>query len=400
MINWDLLSLAIFYVFILLIYYKYKHKFEVQGKVFIMYKSKLGLGLMDRIAKRWPRLLNLFAYLSVFTGFLGMGFILYFLIKETFKFVSVPGTSPPLSPVLPGIDIPGAPALSFWHWIIALFVVAVVHEFSHGVYARLYDIKVKSSGFAFLGPILAAFVEPDEKVMSQKPKFQQLAILSAGPFSNLVWGLIFMVLLFFAINPLVNYSFEPQGIIVNEFVEGYPMSKSGITLPFVVKGINGIATDTAEDFAKVASNLKPKETVTVFTDKGEYSIVLASNPDEPEKGFMGVTGFKQKFDVRKNISSLGKLPFALLWINLLFVWLFIINIGVGLFNLLPLGPIDGGKMFFVGATALLKDENKAKKLFVAVTYFVMLLIFINILPWLIKLVTFIGKTFLLLVSLV
>ena len=55
----------------------------------------------------------------------------------------------------------------FFYWIISIFVIAVVHEFSHGLIARANNIKVKSSGFAFLAllvPIIpAAFVEPDEK---------------------------------------------------------------------------------------------------------------------------------------------------------------------------------------------------------------------------------------------
>lgn len=398
--NWDLISLGIFYGFILLIYALYKNKFEVQGKIFIMYKSKLGINLMGRIAKKFPRLLNYISYLSVLIGFLGMGFIFYFLVKETLKYIAVPGTAPPLSPVLPGIDIPGAPALSFWHWVIALFVVAVVHEFSHGIYARLYNIKVKSSGFAFLGPLLAAFVEPDDKQMAEKSKFKQLAVLSAGPFSNLVSGIIFMLILSFALSPAISYAFQPQGLIVTAFVENYPMSKTGIELPFVITGVNSISTSDIDEFADATAKFKPGDTATILTDKGEYSVKLAANPDSPEKGFFGVTGFKQKYDVRDSLSFLGKIPFALLWINLLFVWLFIISLGVGLFNLLPLGPIDGGKMFLIGATALLKNEEKAKKVFIAVSYLLLSLIFINLLPWLIKLFAFLFKSLFFLITLI
>ena len=47
--------------------------------------------------------------------------------------------------------------------ISALAIVAIPHEFAHGIFARLNNLRVKSSGFALFGPILAAFVEPDEK---------------------------------------------------------------------------------------------------------------------------------------------------------------------------------------------------------------------------------------------
>lgn len=398
--NWDLVSLILFYLFLLAIYFRYKSKFEIQGKVFVMFKSKLGIGLMDKISAKFPRLLHYVSYISVFTGFAGMAFIFYFLVKETVKFISVPGANPPLSPVLPGIEIPGAPALSFWHWIIALFFVALVHEFCHGIYARLYGIKVKSSGFAFLGPILAAFVEPDERQMASKPKFQQLAVLSAGPFSNFILGGIFFLILLFVMSPVVSYTFQSQGIIVNSFVENYPMSQAGVKVPFVIEGVNGVVVSDVNDFANASSSFKPGDTVELNTDQGDYSVTLAANPDSPEKGFLGITGFQQKQEVRDNLKFLGKIPLALIWVNLLFVWIFIINIGVGLFNLLPLGPVDGGKMFLIGATALFKDEAKAKKIFVAVTYFLLILIFVNLLPWIMKLFSFLLKSFLFLVSLV
>ena len=398
--NWNIISLLLFYGFILLIYYKYKEKFTVESKVFIMYKSQLGVSLMDRIAKKFPRFFKYLAYLSVLTGFAGMGFILYFIVKETVKFLAVPGSAPPLSPVLPGIEIPGAPVLSFWHWIIALFIVAVVHEFSHGIYARLYGIKVKSSGFAFLGPILAAFVEPDDKQMASKPKFQQLAVLSAGPFSNILCGILFLLALSFVLTPVINYTFQADGLMVSGFIENYPMSKSGIMLPFLVTGINDAIVTDVDSFVAATNKFKPGDTVKVKTDKGDYDVQLASNPDEPSRGFLGITGFKQKYNIRESLSFLGKIPNALLWINLLFVWLFIISIGIGLFNLLPLGPVDGGKMFLVGITGLIKNESKAKRIFLAVTYFLLLLILINLLPWVMKLLAFLLKGFFFIVSLV
>lgn len=398
--NWDIISLILFYGFLLLIYYKYKEKFTIESKVFIMYRSQLGVNLMERIAQKLPRFFKCLAYLSVLTGFAGMGFILYFLVKETIKFVSVPGSVPPLSPVLPGIEIPGAPVLSFWHWIIALFVVAVVHEFCHGIYARLYGIKVKSSGFAFLGPILAAFVEPDDKQMASKPKFQQLAVLSAGPFSNILCGILFILILSFVLSPAINYTFQAEGLMVSGFIENYPMSKSGITLPFLVTGVNDASVTDIDSFVAATEKFKPGDTINLKTDKGNYDVKLGANPDDTSKGFLGITGFKQKYDIRDSLSFLGKIPNALLWINLLFVWLFIISIGVGLFNLLPLGPVDGGKMFLVGMTALIKNESKAKKIFLAVTYFLLLLILINLLPWVMKLFAFLLKGFFFIVSLV
>jgi membrane-associated protease RseP (regulator of RpoE activity) len=67
---------------------------------------------------------------------------------------------------------------------------------------------------------------------------------------------------------------------------------------------------------------------------------------------------------------------------LLIGWIFIANLGVGLFNLLPLGPVDGGRMFLLASLALFKNnEKKAKRLWLIVSFFTLGLIAISILPW-------------------
>ena len=42
--------------------------------------------------------------------------------------------------------------------------------------------------------------------------------------------------------------------------------------------------------------------------------------------------------------SLGPLPWILFELLELFQWIFMLNLGIGLFNLLPLKPLDGGYM--------------------------------------------------------
>ena len=67
-----------------------------------------------------------------------------------------------------------------------------------------------------------------------------------------------------------------------------------------------------------------------------------------------------------------------LWLKNLIFWLSMLNIGVGLFNLLPLGPIDGGRMF---QTALEKimQQKKAVKIWKAVSYGLLIIVAGNIL---------------------
>ena len=188
--NLDLVFALIFYALLFLFYLKNKEKFQVQGGIFALYKTQLGIKLMNKLAKKNPKLLRFLSTFSIGIGFIGMLFIIFTLFQGVYKLIFNPASPPVVAPVLPGVSIsPNLPVLSFWHWIITIFIVAVVHEFAHGVYARLYNLKINSSGFAFLGPILAAFVEPDEKAMKKITAKKQLAIISAGPFINIILGI-------------------------------------------------------------------------------------------------------------------------------------------------------------------------------------------------------------------
>src|SRR3989338_11026926 len=146
--NYDLISLLVFFLILFIIFRIKRNKFEVQGGIFALYRTQLGIKLMDKLANKAPRFWKFIGYFGIVIGFIVMAFIFFVLIQGTIRLITVPSAPPAVAPVLPGVSIPGLPALSFWHWIIAIFFVAVIHEFAHGVYARLYNIKIKSSGFA------------------------------------------------------------------------------------------------------------------------------------------------------------------------------------------------------------------------------------------------------------
>ena len=56
---------------------------------------------------------------------------------------------------------------------------------------------------------MLAFVEQDEKDMNRKKKKSQLAILAAGPFSNFMFGILFILLFLL----FLNLSVHPTGIL-------------------------------------------------------------------------------------------------------------------------------------------------------------------------------------------
>ncbi len=394
--NLDLTLALVFYALLVLYIMKNKSKFEFHGKIIALYKTKLGLKLMDRIAKFCPRILKLLGYLSIITGFIGMALIFYWLFKGTFDLLFVSGAPPAVAPVLPGIEVmPGLPVLSFMHWIIAILIIATIHEFSHGIYARLYNVKVKSSGFALFGPILAAFVEPDEKQLAKKKKKVQLAVFSAGPFSNILTGFLFIAAMTFITLPLQAAVFDSDGITVNGILDGYPMQETNIDIPFIINEFNEQEINDYNDFAKATIDLKPGDEATIGTDKGDFSIIAAQNPENSSKGFIGVSNFGiNRAPNQEIVAKYGpSIPPLVDWTHMLFFWLWVVSWGVGLFNLLPLGLVDGGRMLLSGLTAVMKNEKKAKKYWSIISLVSVLLILINLAPYLWQLLLFILKPF-------
>src|SRR3989338_11347496 len=269
--NWDLVLLLIFFLVVYVFYLTNKKKFEVQGKIFFLYRTKFGLKLMDKISKKSPKFLNVLGIIGVITGFVGMIFMLGTLIQITLKLILQPEATPGLVPVLPGVKVsPLLPVLSFWHWIIIIFIVALIHEFSHGIFARLNKIKIKSSGFAFFGPIPAAFVEPDEKQLKKKSRKSQLSILAAGAFSNIIMAFFVLFLMLFIFFPINQSLIEPSGIYIASVKENYPANMSGLPAGSMITGINSLEVKSSEkllDFIKDNGN-----EFTINTNSGDYLV--------------------------------------------------------------------------------------------------------------------------------
>ena len=70
------------------------------------------------------------------------------------------------------------------------------------------------------------------------------------------------------------------------------------------------------------------------------------------------------------------------------MWLFLISVGVGLFNLLPLGPVDGGRMIY-SLGLIFFSEKVAKRILLFASLVCLALIIINMIPWIEKLINFI-----------
>ena len=106
-------------------------------------------------------------FISLITGL--AGFSLYILgfysVKIIINYIVGKHSCPGVAPVIPGVKLPGMPIkIPFIEGWLALIIILIIHEFSHGILTRIIKIKVKSFGLLLLGYFpIGAFTEPDEK---------------------------------------------------------------------------------------------------------------------------------------------------------------------------------------------------------------------------------------------
>ncbi len=377
----------IFLVILSLIIYFYRKKIHFQKIIgpllwFAMFKTKLGIKQMDSIAKRLYKPLRYIGYFAVFIGFLGMLVIAEELVRNIINIVIKPEAVPGVGLVLP-FEVKGAFFVPFFYWIVSIFILAVVHEFSHGVMARRYGMQIKSSGFAVLGIVLpvlpAAFVEPDEKELQSRPANEQLSVFAAGPFANIVFAFIIFGLLGLIAAPVVNSLLNFNGVEVTGFIEGdFPAKKAGMQEKEIIKEIDGIEVNYLENFTDALKNKKPGDKIKIITDKNNYSIELGKNPQNESMPYLGVY-VQQNREVKPYVAEkYGKiLSGIVLWFLGLFYWLYLLNLGIGLFNLVPIGPIDGGRMLKVALHKFFK-KKRADNLWKAISAFFLVLVIITI----------------------
>lgn len=374
-IDWNLVSIFIFYALIALYFYARRKNISVQYKILLLYRSKFWAKTIGKLAKKSPRFWQWFGYASVPAGFIGMAVILGFLTLKFFELFTKPEAIPAVSPVLPGVKIPGAPIfLPFWYGIIALGFVILVHEFAHGLVAESWGLKLKSAGVGLLALLPLAFVEPNEKKLAKLPVKKQLSIFGAGPFSNMVWALIVFLILTFAIAPAAANVFETNGLYIEGVTEKLPAATAGLQKGDLILAANNMTINSTIDFVKFMSEISPGETISLTTNRGIFEITTTSNPKNASKSYIGIQ-FKQNVDVKEALKQkYGKLPMLLFYFSQLLYWILTLNIGIGLVNLLPLSIMDGGRML---KTVLDKELKRKKKLIHIIwTFFAALSLFL------------------------
>lgn len=221
---YDIAFLIVFSLLVGLFLWKRRKNLKREG-IMYLYRTQVGVKFIDYVGGKYKKTLSVLGFIGIICGYGLMAGMIYFLYKLIYIYLFMPDVVraikiPPLMPLIPylpeAFNISFLPPFYFTYWIIAIAVIAIFHEFAHGIIARRYDIKILTTGFGFLGPFLAAFVEPDEKQMETKPKYQQIAVLSAGVFVNFILAIIFFLMLsgFFVL------AYVPAGAMFNTYANG------------------------------------------------------------------------------------------------------------------------------------------------------------------------------------
>lgn len=408
-IYWLVIFLAVFWAVLLALnkWLDLEERGAEIGPGMMLWRTNWGIELLDKIASISKRTWLIFGISGAFIGVFLMIRTFSLLFRNAFSIISsltaegVSGAASAaggVAPIIPGITTPLVSGL------IAIGVLVIVHELSHGIVARRANMKVESTGFGILAFLPLAFVEPDEEELESASFSDKLQVFAAGSFSNIIIAVLCFILILLLVNPL-------SGLFIYSVAENTPAENTFRPgMKFTGIGYEGGSIEniqTHSDLDSFLENTKPGDNVVITTaEEGSFDLTLGQRDNE-NIGYMGI-GFVWSNSEREELSQFTTILFKFweqpgpsnLLMRIMFVpdnysyefyvpgfvltalaWILIFNLGVGMFNLLPLLPLDGGKIL---STLFEKVSSKSvsKYLTWTVSGISLFLILLNLVPFL------------------
>ncbi|MBQ7953342.1 MAG: RIP metalloprotease RseP [Clostridia bacterium] len=289
----------------------------------------------------------------------------------------------------------------FGHFITAKLCGVTVNEFAIGMGPAIFKKEYKGTLYSLrlipIGGYCAMEGEDDESedagAFSNKKPWQRLVILVSGALMNLLLGFILMCIIMFSSNS--NYVNVPK---VQEVVAESAAEEAGLQPGDKITKINGAGIETYTELKFELSRYKggsidveyvrngEKNKVYITPNQGEdgmYYIGFASKVEPLNFGgrlyhawhyslFYGKAILVSLFDLVTGnvgmeamsgpvgiVSEIGKS--AQMGWESLFGLAALITINLGIFNLLPLPALDGGRVFFVLVEIITRRKIPANK---------------------------------------
>ncbi|MFL6372375.1 MAG: M50 family metallopeptidase [Nitrososphaera sp.] len=372
---------------------------EVKALVLILIHTPFGLEFFDKVAK-W-RIAKLYARFNAYMMpaitalaiFLILGSLMVMFADAQAR-EGVRGVGPAANLLIPGFN----PYLPITYGLAALVITIIIHEAGHGIVARVHNIKVDSTGIVlFLGIPIGAFVNIERDELNRASLKQKSSVLTAGPLNNMILAAACLIAMYFVVSTLTPLPPNPNapqfGVMVISVNGGSLAESIGIEDGSVIQYVAGQQIVSLDDLNQnLRSNLGNTVEITWINNAGETVSRQVTLPPavEPGKGTLGVSVTVLSQDPQEVLNTyknqFGQNPLALLLpptfqqgfvpfsdlnapkytssvfgndfapvANMLF-WLWFINFNVGIFNALPIGPLDGGQLY----GALIESKAKSK----------------------------------------
>jgi len=393
----------------------------------ILIHTPYGLSFFDkvsgsRIAKFYARFNTyLMPLITALAVFLIVGSLMVLFSSGAAR-EGVRDIGPQSNLLIPGLN----PYLPWTYGWIALVLTIIIHEAGHGIVARVYGVRVESTGLVLiLGFPIGAFVNIEREELARIRLKEKSAILTAGPMNNMIVAGLSLGLLYIVVStlvPLPQQDGTQYGVEIMTVGEGSLANSIGIREGDVILDIEGDRVEHIEDLSRLLqSNLGNNVAITWRDTNGQEITSIASIPArvQPNTGILGVTITNVSPDpelvLSRYKSAFGSNPIAILLpptmaegsvpysdlmaskysstlgssfpiiANFLF-WLWFINFNVGIFNALPIGPLDGGQLYnsLIERKVSAGSTRLKKAPLILTLVMVMIVAIVFILPWILR----------------
>ena len=400
--NWIILIIFLIAAYAAIAYYIHSRKLwedhiTFYGPILAIRTNRVGFFDKFAACRTFFRIYGTTGVIAVIIVSVFITFMLFISVRYTLLVQPEPtGIYKPQNILLiPGINEYVPSTLAVW---LAFIITIAIHEFGHAILCRVENIKVKTMGALIAVIPIGFFVEPDEEELDKTKGMAKVRMFGAGITNNLVVGFSCFLLLILCMG-LVTPVSQP---VIHGVYKDYPAASAGIPPGSIVTAVNGVPVNSRADVSTILNTTKPGNTLTLTVEKDkivkDYPLTLTAWPgDIPDRtsGFMGVEyydGAAVMSVIQGMLSPIGffqflivpfandsgvqflrilafetpdtiyyQVPFESFWgvVHLLF-WCAWININVGIFNAIPMIPLDGGYIFKEGVDRLLDRRGLLK----------------------------------------
>lgn len=306
--------------------------------------------------------------------------------------------------------------------IIAFSVMVVVHELGHFLMAKRVGVTVYAFAVGF-GPRLAGFTRGGttyafnvlpfggyvrmagedmddtggEGSFRAKTVWQRMAVVAAGPAMNLALAFVLYIIMALAVGVPVGASAR-----IGELMPGWPAQQAGLQPGDTIVAIDGVQMTTGQQVIDTIHR-RPNEVLRLTVERGteQFEVNVRSRLDPRQK--IGLIGFRPEA-IRERMGPIRAVTWAAgtigATIGLIFSTLYALarsggavldqlagpvgavkflgeagaagaeifiytaaglSIMIGVFNLLPLPALDGGRLLFLAIEAFRRRAMDARR---------------------------------------